>query len=157
MRVVDEAVGQIEILLVEDNVADLLLMMKFLKESKVKSRVNITRDGETAVDYLRKTNGFESAIRPDLVLLDLGLPLMDGRAVLKMIKNDPQLKSIPVVILSGSDHPADVAAAYRADVNFYMIKPCDLFQFNSSMKYLEEVWLKVLARDKRERGGDWLV
>ena len=85
----------IEILLVEDNAADLILMTKLLKESSVKNNVNVARDGQMALDYLRRVNGFENAVRPHLVLLDLSLPRMDGREVLNEVKRDPALRFHP--------------------------------------------------------------
>ncbi|HTA75965.1 MAG TPA: response regulator, partial [bacterium] len=132
---------QVEILLVEDNVADLLLMMKFLKESAVQSNVSVARDGQMAMDYLKRVNGFENAVRPDLVLLDLGLPYKDGHEVLSEIKQETSLNSIPIIVLTSSNAPKDAIDAYIEKADYYMVKPHDLKQYAASMKYLEEFWL----------------
>ncbi len=142
---------QVEILMVEDNVADLLLMMKFFKESPVKNRVNVVREGMAAMDYLNRVNGFEDAVRPDLILLDLNLPGKDGREVLREVKKDPALQAIPVVIVTDSNDPEEVTKAYENKANFYMIKPSDMEQFLTSMKYLELVWVKKAEAQEPER------
>jgi DNA-binding response OmpR family regulator len=157
MSVTSGAVGSIDILLVEDNAGDLLLQMKFLKESKVKCRVNIVRDGEMALDYLKRINGFERAWRPDLVLLDLGLPRLGGLEVLKEIKSDESLRMMPVIVFTSSNDAMDALSVYQLKADYLMIKPCDLSQFAASMRYLEEVWLKVLFDRKQSRDGDWIV
>ena len=157
MSMTSGAVGSIDILLVEDNAGDLLLMMKFLKESKVKCRVNIVRDGEMALDYMKRINGFEKAWRPDLVLLDLGLPRLSGLEVLREIKSDESLRIIPVIVFTSSNHATDALAAYQLKADYLMVKHCDLSQFAASMRYLEEVWLKVLYDGKQSQSGDWIV
>jgi chemotaxis family two-component system response regulator Rcp1 len=141
----------IEILLVEDNAADLILMTKLLKGSSVKNNVNVARDGQMALDYLRRVNGFENAVRPHLVLLDLSLPRMDGREVLNEVKRDPALRSIPVIIMTGTNSPDEILKAYQSEADYCMIKPYDLQQYTSSIKYLEEVWFKNLSGDTAPR------
>jgi len=145
----DEAVDELEILLVEDNVADLLLMMKFLKESSVANRVNVVRNGLSALDYLKRTNGFEYAKRPDLIFLDLNLPLKDGREVLKEVKSDEELRTIATIIMTTSSSYLDILDAYKCKADYYMIKPKDIDQMISSMKYMEDVWLRTLLNLKK--------
>jgi CheY-like chemotaxis protein len=144
----EKALRDIEILLVEDNAADLLLMMKFLRAWSVKNHVNVARDGQMALDYLRRANGFENAKRPHLILLDLSLPRMDGHEVLNEVKGDPALGSIPVIVMTGSNSPQEALSAYQCKADYYMVKPYDLEQFASSVKYLEEVWFKTLSGDQ---------
>jgi two-component system, chemotaxis family, response regulator Rcp1 len=136
---------QVEILLVEDHLPDLLLVMKFLKESRIPNRVHAARNGQMALDYLRQENGYEKAVRPDLIFLDLTLPLRDGREVLSEMKSDPLLNTIPVIILTRSISGMDILNARNAKVDFYMVKPTDLRRFTAAMSYVEEVWLKTLA------------
>jgi two-component system, chemotaxis family, response regulator Rcp1 len=143
-----EGSRKLEILLAEDNAADLLLLTRFLKESSVKNHVNVARDGQMALDYLRRVNGFENAKRPHLVLLDLSLPRVDGREVLNEVKRDPDLRSIPVIVMTGSCSSQEILSVYQSHADYCMIKPEDLEQYASSVKYLEEVWLKTLSGEK---------
>lgn len=136
---------QVEILLVEDYLPDVLLMTKFLNVSSVKTRVNVARDGQTALDYLKQENGFEKAARPDLIFLDLSLPLRDGREVLNEIKSNQTLMFIPIIIVTASISGTDILNAHNAKVDFYMVKPTDTRRFTAAMNYVEEVWLKTLA------------
>jgi CheY-like chemotaxis protein len=130
---------------VEDNVADLLLLMKFLKESTVKNHVNVVRDGQAAMQYLNRVKGFETSPRPDLILLDLTLPLMDGMEVLIAVKENPQLSAIPIIILTATDSLEMVSRAYECKADYYMVKPQNLDQLSHSIKYLEEFWFEKLA------------
>jgi chemotaxis family two-component system response regulator Rcp1 len=139
---------QVEILLVEDHLPDLLLVMKFLKESPIRNRVHVARDGQMALDYLKQENGFEKAVRPDLIFLDLTLPLRDGREVLIEIKSDPLLLSIPIIVVTKSISGTDILKAHNAKVDFYMVKPTDLRRFTAAMSYVEEVWLKTLSGNR---------
>lgn len=145
MNEVMTAPKKMEILLVEDHLPDLLLVMKFLKESSIRNRLHVARDGQMALDYLKQENGFEKAVRPDLIFLDLTLPLRDGREVLSEIKSDPLLMSIPVIIVTKSISGMDILKAHNAKVDFYMVKPSDLNRFTAAMSYVEEVWLKTLS------------
>lgn len=134
----------IDILLVEDNPADVRLMQEALKDGKVKNKLNIVYDGEEAVDYLYKKGKYSGAVRPDLILLDLNLPKKDGREVLEDIKNDPDLKSIPIVILTTSKSEEDILKTYRLHANCYITKPVDLNQFIDVVKSIEEFWLCIV-------------
>jgi two-component system, chemotaxis family, response regulator Rcp1 len=139
------AARQVEILLVEDHLPDLLLMMKFLKESSIRTRVHAARDGQMAMDYLRRENGYEKAVKPDLIFLDLSLPRRDGREVLDEIKSNSLLQDIPVIVVTTSASGIDVISARQAGVKFYMMKSDNLNRFLAAMSYVEEVWIKSLS------------
>jgi chemotaxis family two-component system response regulator Rcp1 len=129
----------IEILLVEDNPADVRLTQEALREGKVKNNLRVARDGEEALAYLRTTT-----VRPDLILLDLNLPRRDGREVLQEIKNDPKLKTIPVVVLTTSAAEIDIVRTYELHANCYITKPVDLDQFIKVVKSIDDFWLTIV-------------
>jgi CheY-like chemotaxis protein len=134
---------QIEILLVEDNPGDVRLMEEAFKEGSVTSHLNVVGNGEEALAFLRKQEGFISAPRPDLVILDLNLPRKDGREVLAEIKSDPDLKRIPVVVLTTSDAEQDVTRSYNLHANCYITKPVGLERFFTVIHRIEAFWLSV--------------
>jgi len=134
----------VEILLVEDNFADIRLTQEVFKDGNLQKTLNIARDGEEAMSYLRKKGKYSSAKTPDLVLLDLNLPKKDGRTVLTEIKSDTQLKSIPVIILTTSSDKDDVAYTYSHHANCYILKPLDLSQFVNVVRTIEEFWLSIV-------------
>jgi two-component system, chemotaxis family, response regulator Rcp1 len=134
----------IEILLVEDNPADVRLTQEALKEGKVRNNLHIARDGIEAIEFLRRIGKFANATRPDLILLDLNLPRKDGREVLADIKADPELKSIPVVVLTTSSAEADIFKIYKLHANCYITKPVDLDQFVKVVKSIDDFWLTVV-------------
>jgi CheY-like chemotaxis protein len=134
----------IEILLVEDNPADVRLTQEALKEGKVRNNLHIARDGIEAIEFLRRVGKFANATRPDLILLDLNLPRKDGREVLADIKADPELKSIPVVVLTTSAAEADIFKIYKLHANCYITKPVDLDQFVKVVKSIDDFWLTVV-------------
>ena len=129
----------IEILLVEDNPADVRLTQEALREGKVKNNLKVARDGEEALSYLRTTT-----TRPDLILLDLNLPRRDGREVLAEIKTDPKLKTIPVVVLTTSAAEIDIVRTYELHANCYITKPVDLDQFIKVVKSIDDFWLTIV-------------
>ena len=135
----------IEILMVEDNPGDVRLTREALKGGKVWTQVNVVEDGVAALDYLYRRPPYEAAHRPDLILLDLNLPRMDGREVLAKIKSDPALKLIPVVVLTTSQAEEDVLRAYHLSANCYVTKPVDLHQFNHIVQSIEQFWLTVVT------------
>src|SRR5208283_5662513 len=124
----------LEVLLVEDSPADVRLTKEALKEEKMYINLNVVGDGVEAMQFLRKEGKFQKAVRPDLILLDLNLPKKDGREVLKELKADDDLKTIPVVILTVSDAEKDVLKAYKLNANCYITKPIDLEQFAEVVK-----------------------
>ena len=134
----------IEILLVEDNAADVRLTEEALKEGKVRNHLHVARDGMEALEFLRRQGKFKDATRPDLVLLDLNLPRRDGREVLADIKNDPDLKMIPVVVLTTSSAEADILKSYKLHANCYITKPVDLEQFVNVVRSIDDFWLTVV-------------
>jgi CheY-like chemotaxis protein len=131
----------VEIMLVEDNAADVRLTQEALKEARVPNRLHVARDGVEALTMLRDQTG--ATPRPDLILLDLNLPRKDGREVLAEIKGDDALRHIPVVILTTSQAEQDVAQSYRLRANAFMTKPVDVDQFFQAMRSLEQFWLAV--------------
>jgi chemotaxis family two-component system response regulator Rcp1 len=134
----------LDILLVEDNPGDVRLTMEVLGSGKLHNRLSVASDGVEAINYLRQRGGFNQARRPDLVLLDLNLPLKDGREVLAEIKNDPELKLIPVVILTTSAAEEDVLKSYSLHANCYITKPVDLEQFTRVIRNIQEFWLTTV-------------
>ena len=134
----------IEILLVEDSAADARLTIEALKEAKVKNRLWIAEDGVEAMAFLRKEDGHSETPRPDLILLDLNLPRKDGRQVLKEIKDDADLRRIPVVVLTTSRAEEDVLKAYDLHANCYIAKPVDFEQFMEVVRRVEGFWLTVV-------------
>jgi two-component system, chemotaxis family, response regulator Rcp1 len=135
----------IEILMVEDNPGDVRLTREALKGAKMWAQVRVVEDGVAALDYLYRRAPYESALRPDLILLDLNLPLMDGREVLAIVKGDPTLRLIPIVVLTTSQAEEDVLRAYHLNANCYVTKPVDLHQFNRIVQAIEQFWLTVVT------------
>ena len=140
-----EEIGKpIEILLVEDNPGDARLTKEALKESKVLNRLHVVGDGVAALAFLRRQDKYTRAVHPDLILLDLNLPKKDGREVLEEIKEDPNLRRIPVVILTISKDEEDIIKTYNLHANCYITKPVDFDQFMEVVKAIEEFWLAVV-------------
>jgi len=134
----------IEILLVEDNLADVRLTQEALKEEKLYTNLSIVVDGVEALAFLRREGKYANAVQPDLILLDLNLPRKGGREVLEEIKNDPDLKAIPVVVLTISEAEKDILASYNLHANCYIIKPLDLNQFSRVVKSIQDFWLTIV-------------
>lgn len=134
----------IEILLVEDNPGDVRLTQEALKDGKLHNNMHIVGDGVEAMAFLRRERQYENAVRPDLILLDLNLPRMDGREVLAEIKVDNNLRLIPVVVLTTSSSEEDVLKSYNLHANCYITKPVDLEQFFKVVKTINEFWLTVV-------------
>jgi chemotaxis family two-component system response regulator Rcp1 len=141
----------IDILLVEDNEADVRLTQEVLSDSKVGNNLIIANDGEQALACLRREGKFRNCVRPDLILLDLNLPVKDGREVLAQIKEDPDLKSIPVVILTTSKAEEDILKTYKLHANCYITKPVDLEQFVTVVNYIEDFWLAIVKLPKNHK------
>ena len=134
----------VEILLVEDNPADVHLTVEALRDARVHNNLHVASDGEEALAFLRRRNGYGEAPRPDLVLLDLNLPRKSGREVLVEIKADPDLRRIPVIILSTSASDDDVASAYDLAANCYVTKPVDLDEFLHVVRAIDSFWLSTV-------------
>ena len=134
----------VEILLVEDNPGDVRLTIEALKEGRLRSHVTVASDGEEALAVLRREGRHALAARPDLILLDLNLPRKSGREVLAEVKQDPDLRRIPVVIMTSSDDEKDILAAYNLYVNCYVTKPVDLDQFITVVRSIENFWFTIV-------------
>ena len=134
----------IEILLVEDNPGDVRLMTETFREGKVRNRLSVAEDGVEALAFLRRQGKHRTAPRPDLILLDLSLPRKTGHEVLAEIKEDADLKRIPVCVISSSAAETDILRAYNNHVNCYLTKPVDLQQFSGVVRSVEEFWLSVV-------------
>jgi two-component system, chemotaxis family, response regulator Rcp1 len=139
----------IEILMVEDNPGDVRLTVEALKEAKVRNNLHTVEDGVEALAFLRREGRYAEVPRPDLVLLDLNLPKMNGREVLAKIKEDPDLRRIPVVILTISQAEQDIVKSYNLHANCYITKPVDLDQFLEVVKSIENFWLTIVKLPPR--------
>ncbi len=144
MLMEEVALKPVEILLVEDNPGDARLAREALAESKIANEIHHVKDGVEAMAWLRRQPPFERATRPELILLDLNLPRMDGRQVLAAIKSDPDLKRIPVVILTISKDEEDILRSYNLHANCYITKPIDLMQFIKVVRSIEDFWLSIV-------------
>lgn len=138
-----------DILLVEDNPGDARLAVEALKEGRMSSRLEVVVDGVEAMSFLRREDKFANAPRPHLVLLDLNLPRKDGRQVLAEMKADPDLRRIPVVVLTTSQAEQDIARSYDLHANCYITKPVDLDRFISVVRSIEEYWCSVVTLPPR--------
>ncbi|MEC4682164.1 MAG: response regulator [Nitrospirota bacterium] len=144
MTKIDEFGRPVEFLLVEDNPGDVRLTREALRDSKVRNNLNVLGDGMSAMAFLRREPPYEEALRPDIILLDLNLPRMDGREVLSQIKADPSLKRIPVVVITSSEAEEDILKTYDLHVNCYVTKPVDLDQFIKVVQSIETFWLTIV-------------
>ncbi|KAB0664746.1 response regulator [Oryzomonas japonica] len=133
-----------EILLVEDNPADVRLTMEVLKDAKLCNNISVVNDGVQALDFLYRRGEYGSAARPDIILLDLNLPRLDGREVLERVKGDDSLKHIPVVVLTTSSAEQDILKSYALHANCYITKPVDLEQFTKVVTSIEEFWFSIV-------------
>lgn len=134
----------IEILLVEDSPGDVRLTREALLEARVANRLHVAPNGVEAMEFLKRKGKHQSAPTPDLVLLDLNLPRMDGREVLEQMKSDSELRRIPVIILTTSDAEADILRSYDLHANCYLVKPVDVDRFFEQVRSIEGFWLSVV-------------
>jgi len=135
----------IDILLVEDNPGDVDLAREALGMGKLHNTLHVVQDGVAAMEFLRKTGKYSNSPRPDLIILDLNLPKKDGRQVLAEIKDDDELKRIPVVILTTSRAEEDILKTYNLHANCYITKPIDMKQFLHVVQSIEEFWLSIVV------------
>lgn len=133
----------VEILLVEDNPGDVRLTFEAFKENKVLNKLRVVNDGVEAIAFLRREEGYADTSRPDLILLDLNLPKKNGKEVLAEIKNDPDLKRIPVVIFTASGAENDILNCYNLNANCYITKPVSLDRFVEVVKCIKTFWLTI--------------
>ena len=129
-----------EILLAEDNPGDVRLTREALRTASISHHLHVVPDGVEALDFLRHQGRYTETPKPDLILLDLNMPRMDGRRLLVYIKADPELRRIPVVILSSSQNGTDIESAYELQANCYVSKPTDFEQFMRVVREIEEFW-----------------
>ena len=144
MQAASQSSRPVEVLLVEDNPADVRLTQEAFKEGKVRNNLNVVPDGVEALRYLRQENGYDKSPTPDLILLDLNLPKQDGREVLAEIKQDKELRKIPVVVLTTSQAEEDIMKSYSLHANCYISKPVDLNQFIKVVNTIEDFWLTIV-------------
>ena len=138
-----------QVLLVEDNEDDVELTLEALADSKVRMDIHVVRNGIEAMAFLRQEGEYGAKPRPDLVLLDLNLPIKSGHEVLKDIRSDPQLTELPVVVLTTSHYEADIQNAYRLHANCYITKPVDFVQFANIVRQIEGFWLQLVTLPNR--------
>lgn len=138
------AVRPIEILLIEDDLADIKLTLRALEKARILNKIHVVRDGIEALEFLRREGDFADVPRPDLILLDLNMPRKDGRETLHDIKTDDHLKSIPVVILTTSVDEVDISRSYLESANSYVTKPVDVNQFKDVMETIGAYWFSVV-------------
>lgn len=131
------------ILLVEDNEGDIVLTLDAFEESKIKTDISVVRNGQEAIDFLFQQGDYKDARRPDLILLDINIPILNGLEVLQKIKQNETLKKIPVIILTTSDHQRDINNAYENHTNSYVTKPIEMDDFLKVILKIEEFWLEL--------------
>jgi CheY-like chemotaxis protein len=135
----------VEILLVEDDPGDVLITREAIESSKVANRLSVVSNGEEALQFLRGEEPFADAPRPGLVLLDLNLPRLDGREVLARMKSDPNLRRIPVVVLTTSSSDEDIVRSYDLHANAYVTKPVDFDQFMSVVRQIDQFFVSIVT------------
>lgn len=135
---------EIEILVIEDNEGDVRLIKEAFKDSRVVNKFSVVGDGEQALDYLNKRGKYESSSRPDLILLDLNLPKMNGFDVLNEVKSNPNIHKIPVIIFSSSTSENDVLRSYDLKANSYVSKPTDFDEFLNVVRTIDEFWFQTV-------------
>lgn len=136
------------ILLVEDNEGDILLTVDAFEESKFQTQVSVARNGQEALDFLNKRGEFSNAQRPDLILLDINIPIYNGLEILEEIKKDESLKKIPVIMLTTSSNQKDIDKAYSNYCNSYIQKPLEMSDFMDAILKIEEFWLQLSVLSK---------
>jgi CheY-like chemotaxis protein len=143
----------VEILVIEDNPADVRLIEEALKEGKFDNHLHVAEDGVEALQYLRREGPYVNAGKPDLILLDLNLPKMDGREVLARIKSDESLKNIPVVVLTTSKAEDDIMKTYNLHANCFITKPVGIDQFIKVVREIEDFWLSIVKLPPNQKKG----
>ena len=139
----------VEVLLIEDDPGDELMTREAFADNKIGNRLHVARDGEEALDFLYRRGEHAGAPKVDLILLDLNLPKYDGRQVLEQIKNDPELATIPVVVLTTSAAEEDILRSYKLHANAYVTKPVDFAQFTAAIRQIDEFFVTVVKLPNR--------
>ncbi|KGO89401.1 response regulator [Flavobacterium suncheonense] len=140
----------IDILLVEDNEGDIVLTTEALEESNIINTVNVVRNGKEAIDYVFNEGNYKDVSQPDLILLDVNLPLKSGHEVLTVIKGDERTKHIPVIMLSTSSSERDINLSYKNHVNCYITKPVELTDFFDAVTNIEQFWFNTVKLPVRK-------
>ena len=141
---------EISILMVEDNEGDIVLTVQALKEAKINNEINVVRDGEAAIQYLHKEGQYTDSETPDLILLDINLPKMNGLEVLEELKREELLKAIPVVILTTSDSEKDVFESYQNHANCYITKPVNFENFMGVIQKIKDFWIDFVHLPRKD-------
>ncbi|MFT6068307.1 MAG: two-component system response regulator [Bacteriovoracaceae bacterium] len=134
-----------EILLIEDEQADIDLISRAFEKSKISNNLSFVRNGEEALEFLRKEGAYSDVKTPDIVLLDLNMPKMSGREILVQVKSDESLKMIPIIVLTSSDAEEDIVKSYQLGANCYIQKPIDLNEVNKIILSLENFWFSIVT------------
>jgi CheY-like chemotaxis protein len=145
----EETLGVVDVLLVEDDPGDVYLIREAFAHNKVHNALHIVSDGVAALDFLHRRGAYPEAPRPDLVLLDLNLPLKDGREILAEIKADADLRTIPIVVLTTSEADEDIARSYDPGANAYVTKPVDFDRFIEVVRKIDDFFVTVVKRSPR--------
>lgn len=143
----------VEVLLVEDSPGDVRLTQEAFRDANMSIHLHVATDGVEAMSFLRREGEHAKSPRPDLILLDLNLPKMDGREVLALIKADDNLRTIPTVILTTSESEADIVNSYQLQANCYLSKPVQLDAFESLVKSINDFWLTKVKLPQQRQGG----
>ncbi|MBN8686906.1 MAG: response regulator [Chitinophagales bacterium] len=141
----------VHILLVEDNEGDIVLTTEAFEESKILNKFSVVRNGKEALDFLYKTGNYQDAPDPDIILLDINLPLMSGIEVLQEIKNDDRVKHIPVIMLTTSSSEKDITLSYKHHANCYITKPVEIAKFLDAITAIEHFWLEIVSLDVKRK------
>lgn len=144
----DLEMHSVKILIIEDNPGDIRLTREALKEGKMRNELEVAIDGEEAMAFLRKQGKYANVFRPDMILLDLNLPKKNGKEVLVEIKQDPQLRTIPVIILTSSQAEADIMQTYDNYANCYIVKPVEFNEFIKIVNNIREFWFMIVKLPK---------
>ncbi len=143
--------NEVNILLVEDNEGDIILTTEAFKDMQLENTISVVRDGEEALRFLKKQSEHSAAITPQLILMDINLPGMDGKELLETIKKDPELKEIPVVMLTSSAADADISECYDKHVNWYITKPIDFDKYTKVMHEIEAFYVSFVPYPKNSK------
>jgi CheY-like chemotaxis protein len=144
MNLTEAGAKIIDILLVEDTLSDVRLVQEVLKDVKLRNTLYVVNDGVEAMEFLRKQGKYSTVPRPDIVLLDLNMPRMSGREVLKEVKEDEDLKRIPIIVMTVSTAEADILKSYNLHANCYLTKPVDMNEFVKMVKTLQDFWFTIV-------------
>ncbi|PWU45805.1 response regulator [Micromonospora globispora] len=139
----------VRILVVDDDPGDVLMIEEALEDSDVEKVIDVVNDGQEAMEFLRREGRHTEARRPDVILLDLNMPRMDGRQVLGEVKQDEDLRTIPIVVLTTSNADTDIVGSYTLQANAYVTKPIDLDDFNDVVRRIDEFFGRVVVLPKR--------